>query len=306
VRGTLVAAVALLAVPTGCALKFQSTTLDYAGEPHPVVRVGEADIRYSVSGPEDGEAVVLIHGFGSSLAAWDALVPALEDRYRVLRLDLKGFGRSSKYAADYGLDEHVAVILALMDHEGLGRAHLVAHSWGTAVALALAEAAQDRVGRLVLTSAWVYEGQLPWALRSARTAGMGELIFGLWYAENLDWRFGLSFHAPERWVTEDVMERSRAMLLLPGAKAAALATVRDLDLADRQQRYGQIDVPALLVFGQQDQVARPAFGERLQAHLPTARLEILPRCGHFPMIEHAALYNDLVRNWLDGDPGVAE
>ena len=97
-----------------------------------------------------------------------------------------------------------------------------------------------------------------------------------------------------------------AMLLLPGAKAAALATVCDLDLAGRQQRYGQIDAPVLLVYGQQDQVSRPAFGERLQAHLPAARLEVLPRCGHFPMIEHAALYNDLVRSWLDGDPGVSE
>jgi len=287
-------------------LKYQTSTLDYAGESHPVVRIGDADIRYAVSGPEDGPGVVLIHGFGSSLTAWEALVPALDDRYQVLRLDMKGFGRSSKYEGDYSVGEHVAVVLALMDHEGIDRAHVVAHSWGSSVALALAEAVPDRVGRLVLTAAWVYEEQLPWALRSARSAGMGELIFGLWYAENLDWRFGLSFHDPERWVTEEVMEKSQAMLALPGARATALATVRHLDLAERQEGYARIGAPALLIYGEGDQVARPAFGERLLAHLPAARLELLPACGHFPMLEHRALYNELVRGWLNGEIGVVE
>lgn len=285
---------------SGCALRYQSTSLDYTGEPCEVVRIGDADIRYEVRGPVDGEAVVLIHGFGGTLAAWNALIPVLEDHYRVLRLDLKGFGRSSKYPGEYGLDDQVAVILALMDREGIGRAHVVAHSFGSAVALALAEAAPQRVGRMVLTSAWVYEEQVPWALRSARTGGMGELIFGLWYAENLDWRFGLSFHDPERWVTEEVMERSQAMLALPGAKATALAAIRGLDLSVRQERYDRIGAPSLLIYGQQDQVARPEFGGRLLAHLPSAHLELLPRCGHFPMLEVSAAYNALVRSWLDG------
>jgi len=289
----------LLFLP-GCALRYQSATLDYTGEAYPVVRVGDADIRYEVRGPDDGEAVVLIHGFGGTLAAWDALVIGLEHRYRLLRLDLKGFGRSSKYAGGYGLDDQVAVILALMDREGIDRAHVVAHSFGTAVALALAEAAPQRVDRLVLTSAWVYEEQVPWSLRSARTPGMGELIFGLWYAENLDWRFGLSFHDPEYWVSEEVMERSKAMLALPGAKATALATIRDLDLAERQQRYDRIGARVLLIYGEQDQVALPAFGQRLLGHLPHAHLELLPRCGHFPMLEALYRYNALVRGWLDG------
>jgi len=295
----LVGLAAILLSTPGCALRYQSAELDYGSDPFEVAEIDGAQIRYDVQGPDGAEAVVLIHGFGSALTAWDLLVPALRDRYRVIRLDLAGFGLSSKYEGDYGPDRQAAIVLALMDRLGVHRAHLVAHSYGSVVALTMALQVPDRVGRVVLAGAWVYDEQVPWSLRSARTAGMGELIFGLWYAENLDWRFGLSFHDPQRWVSEEVMERSIAMLQLPGAKATALATVRGLDLADRQLRYGAVRAPVRLIYGESDQVARPIFGDRLRIQLPSAELHQLPYCGHFPMLEASADFNRLTREWLD-------
>jgi len=293
----LVVAVAAL---QGCALRHQTTALDYSAEPLPVARIGEDDIRYDVQGPQDAEAVVMIHGFGSSLHSWDPVTPALVDRFRVVRLDLKGFGQSSKYEGDYSPEAQARIVLQLMDELGIDRAHFVAHSMGCLVALVVALEAPDRVDRLVLTGAWVYAEQLPWSLRSAETAGMGELIFGLWYAENLEWRFELSFHEPDRWITEDVLLRARSTLSQPGARAAALATVRALDLPDHELRYDEVEAPTLVVYGQEDRVARPEFGERLVGQLPRARLEVFPHCGHFPMIEYAERYTRLVRRWLEG------
>ncbi len=300
----LLALLAAAALLPGCALRYQGAPTDYSREEFPVVSLRGADIRYDVQGPEDGPAVVLVHGYGSTLHAWDLLVPALTDRYRVIRLDLKGFGRSSKYAGDYATTEHAEVVLALLDHLGVERAHVVAHSMGSAVALAMALQAPDRVDSMVLAGPWVYEEQVPWGLHSARTAGMGELIFGLWYAENLQWRFSMSFHEPERWVSEEVMERAQDELRLPGAKATALATIRDLELAELQGRYGEVDAPVLIVQGREDQVARQGYGECLAAQLPRAELELVPHCGHFPMLEVAASFDEWVRTWLDEGWGV--
>lgn len=284
----------------GCALRYQEGTLDYSAATGAVLEVAGADIHYEEHGPADGDAVVLIHGFGSSLHTWDLLLPALVEDHRVVRLDLKGFGRSSKYDGDYSPSVQAGVVLALMDHLGIERAHLVAHSMGSLVALVVALEAPDRVDRMVLTGAWVYEEQVPWSLRSARTPGMGETIFGLWYAENLQWRFGLSFHEPDRWISEEMLVRARQTLSQPGARAAALATVRCLDLVRWESEYGRVQAPVLLVFGRDDRVARPEYGEQLAAQLPHAELDVVPRCGHFPMLEASAHYARAVRRWLAG------
>ena len=297
---SLVLCLGLLAASQGCALKYQSGALDYRDEPLAVVELQGADIRYDDQGPRDAEAVVLIHGFGSSLHSWDFQVHALAERFRVVRLDLEGFGRSSKYDGGYGPEDQAAVVLALMDHLGIERAHLVAHSYGSLVALVLALDEPERVGRMVLTGAFVYPEQLPWSLRSARTPGMGELIFGLWYVENLEWRFGLSLHDPDRWISDEMLWRARYTLSQDGARAAALATVRAMDLEQWQLRYGEVEATALLVSGREDVVARPAFGERLAAQLPDAELVVLPYCGHFPMVEHHGRFNDLVLAHLRG------
>lgn len=284
----------------GCALRYQESTLDYSTGTGSVLALDGAEIHYEEHGPADGDAVVLIHGFGSSLHTWDLLVPALVEDHRIVRLDLKGFGRSSKYGGDYSPSAQAEVVLALMDHLGIERAHLVAHSMGSLVALVVALEAPDRVERMVLTGAWVYEEQVPWSLRSARTPGMGETIFGLWYAENLEWRFGLSFHEPDRWISEEMLVRARQTLSQPGAKAAALATVRALDLEHWEAEYGRVESPVLLVFGRDDQVARPEYGEQLAAQLPRSELDVVPRCGHFPMLEASSRYAHAVRRWLAG------
>jgi pimeloyl-ACP methyl ester carboxylesterase len=288
----------LLAASPGCALKYQASAMDYRDESMPVVELLGADIRYDDRGPADADTVLLIHGFGSSLASWDFQVHALAERFRVVRLDLKGFGRSSKYDGGYGPEDQADIVLALLDHLGIERAHLVAHSYGSVVALAVALREPDRVDRVVLTGAFVYPEQVPWSLRSARTPGMGELIFGAWYAENLEWRFGLSFHDPDRWISEDMLWRAKVTLSQPGARATALATVRAMELEVWQQRYGEIESPALLLIGREDGVARPEFGERLAVQLRRGRVVVLPYCGHFPMIEQAQRFNALVLDHL--------
>jgi pimeloyl-ACP methyl ester carboxylesterase len=99
-----------------------------------------------------GSAVVLIHGFGSSIYTWKDVIPALAAQYEVVALDLPGFGGSGR-PADLSLDAFPRAVVGLMDRLGIERAALVGNSMGGAAAAIVAATAPARVSRLVLLDA---------------------------------------------------------------------------------------------------------------------------------------------------------
>jgi pimeloyl-ACP methyl ester carboxylesterase len=290
----------LMLLLTGC-LAHQQVPLD-PGPDATVLQWAGADVHYKLSGPSDAPAVVLVHGFGSSTRVWAQLIVELERDHRVLAVDLLGFGWSSRYEGDYGRQGQADLVLAVMDAVGIARADVVAHSMGSAVALTMADRAPNHVGRMVLMGPWLFADQVPWSLRDAVQPGIGELIFGLWFTEHLDQRFRYSFYDPDRFVTEDVIDRSRDVLRRPGSRAAALATIRGLDLPSLEPVLPGLPHSVLIVQGQDDHVARPMFAERLSQTLAHAEIERLPECGHFPMLEVPQRTRALVRSWIGASP----
>ncbi len=250
-------------------------------------------VRYVDTGG-DKPAVVLIHGFASSLDAWATVIPELAKTHRVLALDLKGFGWTDRPEGDYSPDAEAQLVLALMSQRNIPRADLVGHSWGASVALAAAMRAPDRVKRLALYDAWVYEGQLPATFHWSRTGGVGEMLFGLYYKQRADEKMAMAFY-DQRYVTEELVDAVEEALDRPGTVAAALAAVRGQRFAGVEANYRKIQQKTLLLWGREDAVATLDFGERLARDLPNAHLVVYPRCGHFPMIEARAESNrDLV------------
>jgi pimeloyl-ACP methyl ester carboxylesterase len=279
---------AALACPlAGCA-SFHAGPMP--GEPRiaTFASVEGARVRYVDVG--QGPPVVLVHGFASSLGNWDPVLPELAKHHRVLALDLKGFGWTDRPEGDYSPSAEARLVLRLMDHVGIGRAAFVGHSWGSSVVLAAALAEPARVERIALYDAFVYEEQLPTFFTVARAPGVGEALFGLFYKERADERMTLAFHDPEV-VTEEFAEYVASMLERPGTVAAALAAVRGMRFAEIESRYRTITQPTLLLWGREDVVTPVAIGERLAHELPSARLVVYPRCGHFPMLEARAASN---------------
>ncbi len=250
--------------------------------------VGGVRVRYVDAGK--GPAVVLVHGFASSLDVWEGVLPDLAKSHRVLALDLKGFGWTDRPEGDYSPRAQAGLLLALMDQRGIAKADFVAHSWGASVALATALESPDRVSRMALYDAWVYEEQLPAFFYLSRTAAVGEALFALYYGERPDERMALGFY-DRRFVTEKLVEDVERALRRPGTTAAALATVRGQRFAEMQSSYRDVRKQALLLWGREDRVSPVSVGERLVRDLPDAELKVYPRCGHFPMIEAAAESN---------------
>ena len=237
---------------------------------------------------------VLVHGFASALDAWGTVMPALAKTHRVIALDLKGFGWTDRPEGDYSPEAQAKIVLGLMQQRGVSKAAIVAHSWGSSVALAAVLAAPEKFTKIALYDAWVYEDQLPPFFHWSRKDGVGEVLFGLYYKERADERIGFAFY-DRKLVTERFVEEIDAALERPGTVAAALAAVRGQNYAAVESKYRTITKPTLLLWGREDLVTTLRFGERLSKDLPGARLVVYPRCGHFPMIEAVHASNrDLV------------
>ena len=109
-------------------------------------------------GPRDDESpIVLLHGFGSSLHAWDGWAEALRDKRRVVRLDLPGFGLTGPSPDNvYGLERDMRVTLAVLDRLGIARAVIGGNSLGGAVSWRMALAHPARVEKMILVDAGGY------------------------------------------------------------------------------------------------------------------------------------------------------
>ena len=288
----------------GCAPSFSEGVPPGGPKDATYADVGGARLRFLDEG--EGPPVVLIHGFASALDTWRGVMKELRKHHRVLAMDLKGFGWSSRPSGDYSPQAEAQLVLALMEQRNIRSAQVVAHSWGSSVALAMALAAPERVTKIALYDAWVYEEQLPTTFLWARASGVGEVLFDLFYTERADEKIARAFYDPKRYVTEKFVEEVERALDRPGTTAAALAAVRGQRFEDAQKSYHELKQPVLLLWGRDDEVTLLPFGERLARDLPHAHLLVYPQCGHFPMIEAAGTSTDDLVKFLDEPTDVAQ
>lgn len=274
------------------------------GEPEDAtfVPIEDARVRYVDVNKEGKAPVILVHGFAASLNTWAGIIPVLtEQGHRVIALDLKGFGWTDRPRGDYSPEAQGKLILGLLDHLGVDEpVAIVAHSWGSSVALATVLGAPERFRRVVLYDAWVYAEQLPTFFLWSRTAALGEVLFALFYKEQPDLKMSGAFY-DKSIISEALVEDVEAQLDRPGTRAAALAAVRGQRYELVQDRYSEIDQPTLLLWGREDQVTPLWVGEKLVRQLPNASLEVYGQCGHFPMIEAYHPSTDALAAFLSKD-----
>ena len=235
----------------------------------------------------EGPPVVLRARVRFVAHAWKGVIGALRKDHRVIALDLKGFGWTDRPEGDYSPPAQAKLVFGLLDALGVDHSSIVAHSWGSSVALQMALDAPKRVDRIVLYDAWVYEEQLPTLFIWARADGIGEALFSMFYDQRTDDKIALAFYDRKN-VTEEVVEGVEQNLERPGATAAALAAVRGQRYAEVSKKYATIDKPVLLLWGREDKITLLEYGERLSKDLPRAKLIVYPQCGHFPMVEAKA------------------
>jgi len=271
----------VLALCAGCA-SFHPAPLPNAPAGATFVDVDGVHVHYREAGT--GPAVVLIHGYGASLDSWAGVIPELSASHRVIAVDLKGFGWTSRPDGDYSPAGEAQLVWGVLDKLGVADVAIVGHSWGTSVALSMAVAHPERVRKVALYDAYVYDDQVPSFFRWAELDVLGDALFGLFYTERIEERAALAYF-DERWITQARIDHVQADLDKPGTVAAALAVAREHHFEKLHEQLKTFTKPVLLLWGREDQVTPLAYGERLVTELANATLKVYPRCGHIPMVE---------------------
>ena len=276
----------------------------WAPPPSQFVQAAAVRVHIRDTGPRDGPVVVLIHGFGSSLHTWDAWTRMLEDRFRVVSLDLPGFGLTGPDpSGDYSDERSIAVLVALMDRLGIGQAAVVGSSMGGRIAWRFAAAEPARVTRLVLMApdGFVSLGReygraperLPWLMR----------LLPLTAPRLLLRRTMQNAYAVPGVLTDVVVDRYHAMLLAPGVRRAILERVLQTRLVPPEPILAGIRVPVLLLWGERDAAVPASRAADYARALPDARTVILPGIGHVPMEEAPEASAQALRAFLDDEAG---
>ncbi|HXF50184.1 MAG TPA: alpha/beta fold hydrolase [Dehalococcoidia bacterium] len=227
-----------------------------------------------------GEPLLLIHGLGASIFTFRRNIDGLARSFRVIAVDLAGFGGSSRSVRDYSQEAHARRLVELMDALGIPRAHVLGHSMGGAVALRLAARWPERVMRLVLVAPAPPDMMRAGALATTLLRPFFPL-FGLLYHSRRFRRFTLrsAFHDPARMMTDEVLDGYWGAARVRGHLEALSRLMADRR-KDPPVDLAKVTAPTLILWGASDTWLRPALGERLAAQLPDARLVIVPEAGH--------------------------
>lgn len=238
-----------------------------------------------VEGPADAPVLLLSNSLGADLAMWDPQVPALTERFRVVRYDTRGHGRSPVPDGDSTVDDLADDVVALLDRLGVAEAHVAGLSIGGMTALRLAAREPQRVRTLAVLCSSAHPGNAQsWRDRAhtVRTAGTGAIadaVISRWFTP------GYAAANP------DVTARLRATFAAHPDEgyASCCAALAGMDQRGDLRR---IAVPTLVVSGAEDLALPPEHQQVIADGIPGATLLSLSPAAHLANIEQAAQVTD--------------
>jgi len=257
------------------------------------VKGGSLYSRIEASDRSDPSWLILSNSLAADHTMWDAQIPALTSRYRVLRYDTRGHGLSDAPEGPYSFDMLVEDVVALMDHHGIDKASYMGLSLGGMTGLGLALKHPGRVEKLVCCDARADGPERfvkGWDDRLAVVAreGMRGILQG-----TIERWLVPSFRAAHPEVVAQV-ERMILATSVTGYKGCAEALKR----LDYLKDLPRISRPTLFVVGAEDMGAPPQAMRAMADAVPRARLVVIPDAAHLPSLDNTAAFNEAVAGFL--------
>jgi len=257
-----------------------------------------------------GPSVVCLHSSASSSGQWRALMERLAPRFRVLAVDLYGYGRTAPWPGDRPmyLDDQVTLLGPVFQAAG-DRFHLIGHSFGGAIALKAAFSNRDRLMSLVLYEPVLFSVLVADAPESAaareilvvrdetiRLVDQGDLDAA---AE----RFIDYWTGDGTWAATPENRRQAIAAAMRAAKPEEHALFSD---PTPLHAFAAIDVPTLFLTGTRSKASVRAIARLLTAVLPRVRVEEIDGVGHMAPVTHPERVNPLIERFLEAaQPGAA-
>jgi len=255
-------------------------------------QVNGVEIACRFDGPEDGHVVVLSNSLMSDHTMWDVTVPALADRYRVLRYDTRGHGRSGTTPGPYSIAMLADDAVGLLDALGIGRVHFVGLSMGGMIAQQMGARFPERVCSLGLCDT---ASEMPprslWAERFEIAESRG--VAGLVDSTIQRW-----FTAP--FIARDpaAIEKVRRMILATGKEGyiACGSAVRDMA---QTTMLLKVQAPTLVLVGRQDPACTVEQAMVIHRMIDRSEMVVLENAAHLSNIEQPQAFNAALRDFLD-------
>lgn len=261
----------------------------YAQAPSAFIKIAGTNVHYRDSGSKTAPALVFLHGFGSSLHTWDEWSKTLEHNYRVIRLDLPGFGLSGENDDNDFSDMHdIAVIMGLLDELGINKASFIGNSLGGKLAWRIASAYPERVEKLILISpdgfaseGFDYDKQPePSFMLSAMTVALPKPLLKMSLAPA---------YADPHSLTPAMVDRYHDLMCAPGVRKSIVARFNQTLLKDPVPLLQKIQADTLLIWGERDAMIPVANASDYIKSIPSSHLIVLPNVGHLPQEEQPKL-----------------
>jgi pimeloyl-ACP methyl ester carboxylesterase len=244
-------------------------------------------IVYREDGPPDAPPVVVLHGWGASIAAVASIQAGLRQTHRTIALDLPGFGASDPPPTAWGAEEYAAHLRAFLRQRGISRASFIGHSHGGRVAIVLAATRPEMVDKLVLVDSA--------GLRPKRSAGYYARVY--------------SYKASRRLLTVPLLAGPLGAPLRrqfetragsddfrqAGSMRGTLVRVVN---EDWRHLLPRIQAPTLLIWGELDDATPVADGQIMERLIPDAGLVVFPGAGHFAYADDVDRFARVVGHFL--------
>jgi len=245
-------------------------------------------IGYIEAGDGDGTPIIFLHGVGSDKSVWAPQLARFGNSRRAVAFDYPGYGES-EFAGEATRDEFAGAILAAMDALGFKQAHVCGLSLGGVIAIAMHAAAPERIASLIIADSFAVhpygQGIYDRSVAASQSMTMRDL------AEARAGKLLGSAAAPK--LRAEVIETMGA--IDPAAYRVGAAAVW---LADQCDRARAIDVPTLILVGDEDGITPPALSEELVNLIAGSRLERIAKAGHLTNAEQPDSFNAAIESFL--------
>lgn len=258
------------------------------------IQSGDAEIVYEVLG--DGPPVVLLHPFPANHQLWRPATQALISQYRVILPDLRGHGDSGVGEGPATMEKHAADLARILDHAEVGRAPFVGVSIGGYVLFEFWRRHRGRVTALILCNTKAQpdtaEGRAGRLQSAADVLQRGTEPF---IDSMLPKLLGTTTHATR----PDLIDGARQMMLKMSPEDIAMVQRGMAERPDSLPTLKTINVPTLLVTGDEDTLTGIAEAELMRQNIPGSQMKVIARAGHYSVWEQSQEAGRLLREFLD-------
>ena len=254
-------------------------------------KVNNLSVRY-LDRNKRGTPLLLLHGLGGSIESWTNNIGFLSTKFRIIALDLPGFGLSDKPKISYSINFYVSFLEKFVKRIKLTHFFIIGSSLGGHIAVEFTIRNRKIVDKLILISP---AGSLPKTFKGTKELRKYIRIVSAKSSKDVS---RMLSSIDKSMVNHSYADAIYERLSLPGARQGFISALNGSAMAPRyNNKLGRIDTDMLLIWGREDRMIPLRFIRPFMEHGKT-RIIILEKCGHRPHVENPKLFNKIVKDFL--------